>query len=111
MELIDLLAQLKHLEYSQKKYHVDRLGEYVQLVLKPRHMQVWLDALSDLLGPPIKTDEQPVTENILRITEDFGEIFDHQILYYRDIEDQRLMAMLWPWSSQEAITLKIMILN
>jgi hypothetical protein len=111
MELIDLLTQLKHLDYSQKKYHVDSLGEYVQLVFNPDHLQTWLDAISKLLGPPIKTEEQPVTEDILRLTENVGEIFDHQTLYYREIEGQSVMAMLWPWSSQEAITLKIMIFN
>ena len=111
MELIDLTDQLKHLAYAQKKYHVDRLGEYAQLVFDRRHLPAWMEALSKILGSPLKTDGQPVTEDIIRITEDFGEIFDHQTLYYREIDGQRIMAMFWPWSDQEAITLKIMILN
>lgn len=111
MELIDLIDQLKHLEYSRKKYHVDRLGEYAQLVFHRRHLPAWLEALAKMMGPPIKTDRQPVTEDIIRLTADFGEIFDHQTLYYREIDGQRIMAMFWPWSDQEAITLKMMILN
>ena len=66
MELIDLLSQLKHLDYSQKKYHVDSLGEYVQLVFHPRHLQDWLHTITGILGQPIKTDQQPVTEELLR---------------------------------------------
>ena len=111
MELIDLIDRLKHLEYSQKKYHVDSLGEYAQLVFNRRHLTAWMEAIAKVLGPPIKTDVQPVTEDIIHITEDFGEIFDHQTLYYREIDGQRIMAMLWPWSDQDAITLKMMILN
>lgn len=111
MELVDLIAQFKHLEYSQKKYHVDSLGEYAQLVFHRRHLPAWRDAIVNLLGPAIKTDDQPVTDDIIRLTEDFGEIFDHQTLYYRQVDGQRIMAMFWPWRSQDAVTLKMMILN
>lgn len=111
MELIDFISKLKHLDYSQKKYHVDGLGEYAQLVFHPRHMSEWLETISALLGPPLKTDRESVSEDIVRLTEDFGEIFDHQTLYYREIDGQRIMAMFWPWQNDEAITLKIMILN
>lgn len=109
MELIELLAQLNHLDYSQKKYHVDRYGEYAQLVFAHKHLQVWLDAIVQILGEPVKTADQPVTSDILNLTEDFGEIFDHQTLFYREIDHQRIMAMFWPWSNDESITLKIMI--
>lgn len=111
MELIDLIAKLKHLEYSQKNYHVDRHGEYAQLVFSNRHMKEWLDCIGEMLGQPIKTAGQPVAEDIVRLTEDFGEIFDHQTLFYREIDIHRIMAMFWPWKNQESTTLKIMILN
>jgi hypothetical protein len=111
MELVDLISQIKHLEYSQKNYHVDSLGEYAQLVFKSRHLPAWEAAIAKVFGPPLKTDAQPVTDDIIRLTEDFGEIFDHQTLYYREIDGQRVMAMFWPWRSQDAITLKMMILS
>jgi len=111
MELIDLLAKLTHLEYSQKKYHVDRFGEYAQLVFPHEKWQIWLDALAEILGEPVKTADQPVTSEIIDLTKDFGEIFDHQTLFYREIDHHRIMAMFWPWSNNESITLKIMVLN
>lgn len=111
MELIDLIAKLKHLEYSQKKYHVDSHGEYAQLVFSNSHMEAWLDCIGGMLGPPIKTAKQPVTEDIVRLTADFGEIFDHQTLFYSEIDMQRIMAMFWPWTNQTSTTLKMMILN
>lgn len=111
MELIDLIAKIKHLEYSQRNYHVDCHGEYAQLVFNNRHMDEWLDCIGEMMGRPIKTAKQPVTEDIVRLTEDFGEIFDHQTLFYSEIDMHRIMAMFWPWKNKESTTLKIMILN
>ncbi len=111
MELIDLIAKIGRLEYSQKKYHVDRFGEYAQLVFNSRNMEAWLECIGVILGAPVKTAEQNVTDDIVQLTKDFGEIFDHQTLFYREIDGQRIMAMFWPWKDQEATTLKIMILN
>ena len=111
MDLIDLLSQLKHLNYDQKKYHVDRHGEYVQLVFSSKQLPAWMDSMVSILGAPVKTAEQSVSEEVIALTEDFGEIFDHQVLYYREIDHHRIMAMLWPWSNREMITLKIMILK
>lgn len=111
MELIELLAKLNHLEYSQKKYHVDRYGEYAQLVFPHTHLKDWRDAIVEILGEPVKTADQLVSDEIVQLTEDFGEIFDHQTLFYREIGNHRIMAMFWPWSNNESITLKIMILN
>lgn len=111
MELIELIAKLKNLEYSQKNYHVDSHGEYAQLVFSSMHMEAWLGCIGEVLGPPIKTAKQPVTEDIVRLTANFGEIFDHQTLFYSEIDMQRIMAMFWPWKDQASTTLKIMILN
>ena len=111
MELIDIITKLKHLEYSQKKYHVDRHGEYAQLVFPNEHTDTWLESVGELLGPPIKTANQPVSEKIIALTEDFGEIFDHQTLFYIEAQSKRIIAMLWPWQNQELTTLKVMVLN
>jgi hypothetical protein len=111
MEIVDIINKLKYLECSHKKYHVDADGEYAQLVFRSHQMNQWQASIEEMLGPPLKTSEQPVTDDIVRITEDFGEIFDHQILYYLKLDGQRIIAMFWPWQNQESTTLKIMILN
>jgi len=111
MDLIDLLAKLKHLDYAQKKYHVDRHGEYVQLVFSSKDLSAWMASISAILGDPVKTAGQPVNADVTALTRDFGEIFDHQTLYYQTVDHHRIMAMLWPWNNRESITLKIMILK
>jgi len=111
MELVDIITQVKHLACTQKKYHVDRHGEYAQLVFRNTDLKNWLDKIEAILGTPIKKADQPVTKELVKLTEDFGEIFDHQILFFKEIDDQRVMAMFWPWRNQDMTTLKVMILN
>ena len=111
MELIEIITKISHLEYAQKKYHVDKHGEYAQLVFSNSQIEDWLVSITELMGDPLKTAGEPVTDDIIDLTEDFGEIFDHQTLFYRKIGDQRMIAMFWPWNNQESTTLKLMILN
>ena len=66
----------------------------------------WLTCIGELLGSPIKTEAQPVTDDIVQLTEDFGEIFDHQTLFYREIDTHRIMAMFWPWKDQPSTNVK-----
>jgi hypothetical protein len=61
------------------------------------------------MGPPIKVKGQPVTDKLVQLTEDFGEIFDHQTLFYQEQDDQRALAMIWPWNDRDLITLKVMV--
>ena len=109
MELYDFISKFRHLHPSQKKYHVDSRGEYAQLVFDRRDIEAWYQGIEDLLGPPVKSDGQPVTDQLIRLTEDFGEIFDHQTLFCAEQGDQRIMAMFWPWRDSHLVTLKIMI--
>jgi hypothetical protein len=109
MELFDFISKVKHLHPNQKKYHVDSRGEYAQIVFDQRDMREWQRAIQDLMGPPVKTDTQPVTDELLHLTEDFGEIFDHQTLYCLEKDAQRILAMFWPWRDSPLVTLKIMV--
>ncbi len=109
MKLFDFISNFRHLHPSQKKYHVDSRGEYAQLVFDRRDFQEWYRGVEDMLGPPVKTEDQPVTDELVRLTEDFGEIFDHQTLFCVEKNDQRILAMFWPWRDSHLVTLKIMV--
>jgi hypothetical protein len=74
MELIDLLSKLKHLDYTQKKYHVDRHGEYVQLVFSSKHLPAWMESIASILGAPVKMADQPVNKDVIALTEDHGNV-------------------------------------
>ncbi len=109
MKLFDFISKFRHLHPSQKKYHVDSRGEYAQLVFDRRDLQEWNRAVENMLGPPVKTEDQPVTDELIKLTEDFGEIFDHQTLFCVEKNDQRILAMFWPWRDSHLVTLKIMV--
>ncbi len=109
MELYDLISKLRHLHPIQKKYHVDGRGEYAQLVFDRRDLQDWYRGIEEVLGPPVKAENEPVSDELLRLTEDFGEIFDHQILFCIEKNGQRALAMFWPWRDRHLVTLKLMV--
>ncbi|MDJ0802409.1 MAG: hypothetical protein QNI97_06025 [Desulfobacterales bacterium] len=109
MELYDLIAKLRNLHPIQKKYHVDGRGEYAQLVFDRRDLQEWYRCIEEVLGPPVKGEGQPVSDELLSLTEDFGEIFDHQILFCLQKSNQRALAMFWPWRDSQLVTLKLMV--
>ena len=109
MELYDFIIEFKHLYPVHKKYHVDAKGEYAQLVFDRRELPKWCQVLEKLLGPPIKIQGQPVSDRLVQLTEDFGEIFDHQTLYCQEKGKQRILAMFWPWRDRDLITLKVMV--
>jgi hypothetical protein len=111
MKLHDVISKFRDLQPCQKKYHVDRQGEYARLVFERRDMTAWYQALQDLLGPPVKTESQPVTDELIQLTRDFGEIFDHQTLFCMEKQNQRILAMFWPWRDNQRVTLKIMVSN
>lgn len=109
MELFDIISKLRHLHPVQKKYHVDGRGEYAQLVFDRSDLREWYGGIEDILGPPVKNKDQPVSDELLRLTEDFGEIFDHQILFCVEKNNQRAIAMFWPWRDSHLVTLKLMV--
>jgi hypothetical protein len=109
MKLHDLISKFSDLLTLQHKYHFDRRGEYAQFVFDRRDWPQWYQGIQDLLGPPIKTEAQPVTDELLRLTEDFGEIYDHQTLFCLENNNQRILAMFWPWWDSDSVTLKLMV--
>ena len=109
MELYDFIIEFKHLYPVQKKYHVDSKGEYAQLVFDRRELHKWQQVIEKVMGPPIKVKGQPVTDKLIQLTEDFGEIFDHQTLFHREQDNQRTLAMFWPWKDRDLVTLKVMV--
>lgn len=109
MGLYEFISQFKHLYPVEKKYHVDSRGEYAQLVFDSRDLPNWYQVLVKLMGPPLKAKGQPVTDELARLTEDLGGIFDHQTLFCLEKEHQRVLAMFWPWRNRDLITLKVMV--
>ncbi len=109
MKLNALISKFRDLHPLQNKYHCDSRGEYAQLTFDGRDLPQWYQGLQDLLGPPVKTEDQPVTAELVQLTEDFGEIFDHQTLFCMEKENQRILAMFWPWRDSHRVTLKIMV--
>ncbi|MFZ7127900.1 MAG: hypothetical protein ACOWWM_17220 [Desulfobacterales bacterium] len=111
MELLDVIVELKDLRIHSRTYHVDDQGEYGEIVFYSEDMSQWDNVLQRHFGAPLKSTHTPVTEELMLMTEPFGEIFDHQALFFRQEENVRIMAMLWPWRDSIHTTLKLIFLR
>ena len=109
MKLTDFISKFENLHPFQNKYHCDRRGEYAQLIFNHRDLPQLYQIIQDMLGSPVKTEDQPVTDELVRLTEDFGGIFDHQTLFWMEKANQRILVMFWPWRDGHRVTLKIMV--
>ena len=80
-------------------------ADYCEIVLANEQVDACQGILEAALGPPVKQAGEVVTEDLLALTEDFGEIVDHQILYVEKGTENAIVAMLWPWRDDVHTTL------
>jgi hypothetical protein len=81
--------------------------DYCELVLNNSEQVRWQNCLSEQLGAPVKSAGEKTTDDFLELTQDFGEIVDHQTLFMRHFDDLSIMAMLWPWQDEQHTTVII----
>lgn len=107
MELVDFITEVKDLRIHSRSYHVDDRGEYGELVFFSEDLADWEAMLEKHFGSPVKKPDQPVTDELMQLTEAFGELFDHQTLYLKQEPRTTILAMLWPWRDMSHTTLKL----
>jgi hypothetical protein len=102
MAMKGIIDRIKTLELQE----IRRLTEeYCELVIFNEHMDQCVRILTDSLGPPFKSAGEKTTDDMLSLTEDYGEIVDHQTLFVKQLEDAKIIAMLWPWQDETRTTL------
>ena len=79
--------------------------DYCEIVLANEQIDACRDILETALGPPLKQAGEAATEEMVALTEDFGEIVDHQVLFSKADSERTLIAMLWPWRDDVHTTL------
>jgi len=107
MELVDFMEQARDLRIRERRYHFDDAGEYGEIVLYNDEIDRWQTLIQSLLGAPLKPEGAPVTDELVELTRECGELFDHQTLFFQEDDHQQMFAMLWPWRNQPYTTLKL----
>lgn len=102
MALKGIIDQIKTLDLQE----IRRLSEeYCELVFLSEDMDKCIRILTDSLGPPFKSAGEKTTDDMLSLTEDYGEIVDHQTLFVKNLAGAKIIAMLWPWQDETRTTL------
>ncbi|MBU1169491.1 MAG: hypothetical protein KKD44_07995 [Proteobacteria bacterium] len=84
-----------------------KTDKYSELVFFNKDLKKWDRALSGILGPPLKSRWKKPDENLTTITRTFGGIRVGQTLYYKEFDDCKILAMIWPWKDKTHTTLKL----
>ena len=102
----DVVLALSALPVVEKRALSEDYGEFV---FSNRDLRQWEEAITGVLGLPVKPcGDQPCAADE-NLTESFGGIRANQTLYKKDCGDSALLAMCWPWQDGAHITLKIFI--
>lgn len=100
--------KLNELTVSKQRKRTDT---YSELVFFNKDLKKWDRTLSGILGPPMKSKWKKPDENLSLITRNFGGIRVGQTLYYKEFEDCKIIAMIWPWKDKTHTTLKLSMLK
>lgn len=97
-----IIEEIKTLDLQE----IRRLTEeYCEMVFLNEEMDKCIRILTDRLGPPFKSAGEKTTDDMLSLTEDYGEIVDHQTLFVKESAGAKIIAMLWPWQDETRTTL------
>ena len=104
MNVKEILEKCAHLNVNEQRSLED---DYLEPVILKNDLNAWDAILKEILGPQAKPAGMEPTQEHLSLTKKLGSINSNQILYKHDFTDKLMIAMLWPWSDGEYITLKI----
>jgi hypothetical protein len=102
MKLEPIIQQIKTLPIKELRRET---RDYCEIVLANEQIDACREILESALGSPVKQAGAEATEEMVALTEDFGEIVDHQVLFSKADKEHTLIAMLWPWRDDVHTTL------
>jgi hypothetical protein len=98
------IEEIKHLNFETVRTDNDCLFE---AVLSNNELADLAKSLEKVFGLAKWPSEKGLSLEIQEKINDFGGIRSEQVLYFLQVEEDCLFAMLWPWRDGEHITLKI----
>jgi hypothetical protein len=108
MTLREIVERCSMLEVDEERSHSDK---YRELVFYKQEMDAWERIIAEVLGPAVKPPGKKPTKDHLRLTKDYGGIWDGQTLFKKDFNGVTVIAMFWPWQDGIHATLKIALLE
>jgi hypothetical protein len=63
--------------------------------------------LKNLFGEPVYPSKERLAHKVRQTVDGFGGVMPGQTLYFKDLGQDSILAMLWPWKDGQRTTVKI----
>jgi len=63
--------------------------------------------LKNLLGEPVYPSKERIAHKVRRQIDSFGGAMPGQTVFYKDLGEDSIFALLWPWKDGQRTTVKI----
>ncbi|MFA5149002.1 MAG: hypothetical protein WC491_07770 [Candidatus Omnitrophota bacterium] len=104
MTFKDLMEEIKGIEFDTVR--VDSYYYFEAVVLRDK-LPSLKERLDKVFGEQVYPSKKKLAADIQQAIEDFGGIRDDQVLYFIKEKDYSYFAMLWPWTDEYHITVKV----
>jgi hypothetical protein len=104
MTFKDLMEDIKGIEFDTIR--VDSYYYFEAVILRD-NLPALAEKLDKVFGEKICPSKKKVSPEVQQAIEDFGGIRDDQVLYFKKDNEYSFFAMLWPWTDEYHITVKI----
>lgn len=108
MTFEELLEKVKEIQCQETRV---RREDYCEVVVAKTNLESMLSVLTGYLGLPLKPAGKEPSEAAQRCAMPHGGVHGDQTLFHREAGALSELALLWPWGSGSAITVKIVRRN
>ncbi len=108
MSIKEMIEKCEQLNFHEKRILTDDCGDFVVL---NEEMEKLNPHLTKYLNFPIKPPGVTPTKADMKLTDYYGGIQKKQTLYFKNNNQEAILAMCWPWSNGACITIKIFRLS
>ena len=107
MTLNEIVGRCEQLEVYTKRTLTE---EKAELVFYSKDTNEWNRLFTDIFGSAVKPAGVKPTASDLFLTRQYGGIDTGQTLFTKVFNNGVVMAMFWPWQSEDYTTLKLFLL-
>ncbi|MFH1355156.1 MAG: hypothetical protein ABIH19_03300 [Candidatus Omnitrophota bacterium] len=104
MQFNKMIKELKEINFEEIRKEE---GNYFEGVVLNSGLPRLIIALEKFFGLPAYPSEKELSPEAEAIVDNFGGVRSNQTLYFVNEDGKITFAMLWPWSDEEHITIKI----
>ena len=104
MTFEELCLHIKTLPYQEARSDET---DYLERVFTMGQLTEVAKGLEIFFGPALKPTGQNPSGDVKKITKEFGGIRSQQTLYFCQKDNHSFVAMFWPWSNGQLVTLKL----